>query len=65
MKSFKILLAVSVLAPLRHLGPWPGGVGDNAQYGSWGDIVLASRQPTPPARISSTARSTCRTTGRT
>ena len=37
MKSFKILIAVSVLA-LSATSALAGGVGDNAQYGSWGDM---------------------------
>ena len=36
MKSFKALLAVSILA-LCASPALAGGVGDNAQYGSWGD----------------------------
>ena len=41
MKSFKILIAVSVLA-LSATSAMAGGVGDNAQYGSWGDMSSPS-----------------------
>jgi len=48
MKSFKILLAVSVLA-LSASPSFAGGVGDSQQYGSWGD--QSSSQPAIGSQI--------------